>query len=47
MQEEDEGKYAGIGVQMLGDYETGAVTITRVFRNTPLRRPASKRATYS
>ena len=35
MQEEDEGKYAGIGVQMLGDYETGAVTITRVFRNTP------------
>ncbi len=35
MKEEDEGKYAGIGVQMLGDYETGAVTITRVFRNTP------------
>jgi carboxyl-terminal processing protease len=35
MHEDDEGKYAGIGVQMLGDYETGAVTITRVFRNTP------------
>jgi len=35
MHEEDEGKYAGIGVQMLGDYESGAVTITRVFRNTP------------
>ncbi len=35
MQEEDKGKYAGIGVQMLGDYETGAVTITRVFRDTP------------
>lgn len=35
MQEEDSGKYAGIGVQMLGDYNTGAVTITRVFRNTP------------
>lgn len=35
MHEDDEGKYAGIGVQMLGDYETGAVTITRVFRDTP------------
>lgn len=35
MQEDDSGKYAGIGVQMLGDYNTGAVTITRVFRNTP------------
>ncbi|MDD2561066.1 MAG: S41 family peptidase [Eubacteriales bacterium] len=35
MHEEDEGKYAGIGVQMLGDYDSGAVTITRVFRNTP------------
>ena len=35
MHEEDKGTYAGIGVQMLGNYETGAVTITRVFRNTP------------
>ncbi|MDD4081370.1 MAG: S41 family peptidase [Eubacteriales bacterium] len=35
MHEEDEGKYAGIGVQMLGDYDSGAVTITRVFRDTP------------
>ena len=35
MKEDDTGKYSGIGVQMLGDYETGAVTITRVFRNTP------------
>lgn len=33
--EEDEGKYAGIGVQMLGDYETAAVTIIRVFKGTP------------
>ena len=35
MQEDDTGKYAGIGVQMLGNYEDSAVTITRVFRNTP------------
>ena len=35
MQEEDSGKYAGIGVQMLGDPDSGSVTITRVFRNTP------------
>ncbi|NLD53019.1 MAG: S41 family peptidase [Clostridiales bacterium] len=33
--EEDEGKYAGIGVQMLGDYDSSAVTIIRVFKNTP------------
>lgn len=35
MLEQDEGKYAGIGVQMLGNYEDSLVTITRVFRNTP------------
>ncbi len=33
--EDDEGKYAGIGVQMLGDYEDSSVTVTRVFRGTP------------
>lgn len=33
--EEDEGKYAGIGIQMLGSYETNLVTITRVFKGTP------------
>ncbi len=33
--EEDEGKYAGIGVQMLGDYRDSSVTVTRVFKNTP------------
>ncbi len=38
MQEDDEGKYAGIGVQMLGDPDTGAVTITRIFRGTPAER---------
>jgi carboxyl-terminal processing protease len=35
MWEEDEGKYAGIGVQMLGSYDTPAVTIIRVFQDTP------------
>jgi carboxyl-terminal processing protease len=35
MQEDDTGKYAGIGVQMLGNYDDYTVTITRVFRNTP------------
>ncbi|NLA54083.1 MAG: PDZ domain-containing protein [Clostridiales bacterium] len=35
MWEEDEGKYAGIGIQMLGSYETNMVTITRVFKGTP------------
>ena len=35
MWEEDEGKYAGIGVQMLGSYDTPAVTIIRVFQGTP------------
>ena len=33
--DDDSGKYAGIGIQMLGDYETGLVTVTRVFKGTP------------
>lgn len=33
--EDDSGKYAGIGIQMLGDYDTGLVTVTRVFKGTP------------
>ncbi|MHC1786592.1 MAG: S41 family peptidase [Christensenellales bacterium] len=33
--EEDSGKYAGIGVQMLGNYDDPAVTIIRVFKGTP------------
>ena len=32
---DDEGTYAGIGVQLLGNYETNEVTITQVFRDTP------------
>lgn len=33
--EDDSGKYAGIGIQMLGDYQTNLVTVTRVFKGTP------------
>ncbi len=41
--EEDQGKYAGIGVQMLGDYNDGAVTIIRVFKGTPAEAAGLKR----
>lgn len=41
--EEDEGKYAGIGVQMLGSYENGAVTIIRVFKGTPAEEAGLRR----
>lgn len=33
--EDDEGEYAGIGIQLQGSYETYLCTITRVFENTP------------
>jgi len=35
MQEEENGEYTGIGIQLLGSYEDYSVTITRVFRDTP------------
>lgn len=35
MKQDDEGVYAGVGIQMLGNKEDGSVTITRVFRGTP------------
>lgn len=35
MLDDDTGKYAGIGIQMLGNYETAQVTVTRVFKGTP------------
>ncbi len=35
MQEEEEGEYTGIGIQLLGSYEDYSVTITRIFRDTP------------
>ncbi len=35
MLEDDEGVYGGVGCQLLGNYETNIVTITRVFKDTP------------
>lgn len=35
MWEEDEGEYAGIGIQIMADYATGLCTITRVFLDSP------------
>lgn len=35
--EEDEGNYAGVGIQISGSYETGDCTISRVFDNGPAK----------
>lgn len=35
MWEDDEGKYAGVGMQIQGDYLTNICTITRIFDNSP------------
>ena len=35
MWEEDEGNYAGIGIMITGNYNTGICTITRVFLDSP------------
>ncbi len=35
MWEDDEGVYAGVGLQLLGNYETNIVTVTQVFKDTP------------
>ncbi len=32
---DDEGVYAGVGLQLLGNYETNIVTVTQVFKDTP------------
>lgn len=32
---DDEGEYAGIGIQIMADYSTGLCTISRVFLNSP------------
>ena len=42
MWEDDEGVYAGVGIQMTADYNANTVTISRVFKNTPAE--AKKRA---
>lgn len=43
MQEDDSGKYAGIGVMMLGNYKDRSVTIVRVFKDTPAERAGLKK----
>ena len=35
MWEEDEGEYAGIGIQIMGNYNTGLCTVSRVFLDSP------------
>ena len=35
MWEDDTGVYGGVGLQLLGNYETNIVTITQVFKGTP------------
>ena len=43
MWDDDEGEYAGIGIEMLGSREDYSVTITRVFRDTPAERAGVKK----
>ncbi|MBR3740128.1 MAG: S41 family peptidase [Clostridia bacterium] len=43
MWEDDEGEYAGIGIEMLGSYQDYSVTITRVFLDTPAERAGVKK----
>ena len=43
MWEDDEGKYAGIGIQMQGSTTDYSVTITRVFKDTPAERAGIKK----
>lgn len=38
MWEDDEGEYAGIGLNLLGNYEDYSVTVIRVFEDTPAQR---------
>ena len=35
MWSDDEGSYAGVGIQMLANFDENTVTISRVFKNTP------------
>lgn len=43
MKEDDSGKYAGIGVMMLGNHKDSSVTIVRVFKDTPAERAGLKK----
>lgn len=41
--EEDKGNYAGVGVQVLSDWRTNAVTVVRVFKDTPAEKAGIKK----
>ena len=43
MWEEDEGEYAGIGIQLMGSYETFLCLITRVFEGSPAHEAGLKK----
>ena len=43
MWEDDEGVYAGVGIQMLADFTANTVTISRVFKNTPAEEAGLKK----
>ena len=43
MWEDDEGKYAGIGIQLQGNTQDYSVTITRVFKGTPAEKAGIKK----
>ena len=43
MWEDDEGVYAGVGIQMTADYNANTVTISRVFKNTPAEEAGLKK----
>ncbi len=43
MWDDDEGSYAGVGIQMMADYNENKVTISRVFKNTPAEEAGLKK----
>ena len=43
MWEADSAEYAGIGIEMMADYENDTVTISRVFKNSPAEREGVRR----
>ena len=43
MWEDDEGEYAGVGMQLLGSSKDYTVTVTRVFKDTPAERAGIRR----
>ena len=41
--DDDEGSYAGVGIQMMADFTANTVTISRVFKNTPAEEAGLKK----